>query len=136
MGFPDATARPYAAARAWVLAEPARRAPRSTGAANDARAIASLPPSWGERLDALGATYRHLRWLAGAAGAAHVVERCARYEALVWLLSTCKRELRFRAFRALCAEFPRVGRQAKRVATERRRVDELDAPGRPGTSCT
>jgi hypothetical protein len=82
---PPAT-NPYAVAVAWWAADPRVRVRRRRSAASDYKRIALLPRAWGARLDAAGATYRQLRWLAGTTGHAYAAAREARYLALVDLL--------------------------------------------------
>lgn len=56
--------------------------------ASDRARIAKLPAAWGEALDALGATYRMTRWVAGPADVFLASVRERRYRALVTLLET------------------------------------------------
>lgn len=108
----------YRLARDWWHANPGVRVRLSRQRADDFARIARLGDAWGIRLDDLGASEEMLRWVAGAHGEARVVERERRYQALVALLESPPRDIAvWRAFRALKATLPKVGRAAKRAAT-------------------
>jgi hypothetical protein len=101
------TDKPYAAALARARDDVALAAlPKRSRW--ECRQIAAMPRVWGERLDALGATHRQVRWVAATMGHEHVTERLDRYQALVKLLSTTPPEERGVAFRELMDRMPKV----------------------------
>jgi len=83
----------------------------TAGRANDFQRIARLEVAWGTRLDALGACYEFVKWVAGAAGAAYALERERRYRAIVKLLENSTPEERWRKFETLRAASPRLGKR-------------------------
>ncbi|AUX42583.1 uncharacterized protein SOCE26_040160 [Sorangium cellulosum] len=70
----------YSTAVAWVRSDPRVRAPLSRSLRSDYRRIAALGDTWGGALDALGAPYYLVRWVAGP-GLRDVEERERRYRA-------------------------------------------------------
>jgi hypothetical protein len=114
MRLSKAVEHPYSRAKGWC--GDVMRVKLSDQKASDYRRIAMLGDAWGRRLDALGATFWMLRWLAGASAAKYAVERDARYRALLHLLeSTAPGEERRAAFRDLMAKSPKLGRSGARA---------------------
>ncbi|WP_437316704.1 hypothetical protein [Sorangium sp. So ce385] len=68
----------YSEAVAWLRSDPRVRAPISRSRRSDFRRIAALGDTWGGTLDALGAPYYVVRWVAGP-GTRDVEERERRY---------------------------------------------------------
>lgn len=105
----------YSAARDWCRYSPELRPALSRQRASDCRKIAALGDAWGLTLDALGASYRLLRWVAGP-GQRFASAREARFRAAVRALQLARAEhrgLRESEYRALVnsEEHPRVERR-------------------------
>ncbi len=115
--------RPYSLAVAWVRASERVRVAVSPQRESDLRRIAQLGDAWGLTLDDLGANFTQVCWLAGACAPAFVVERRARYEALVKFLRAGLGGKR--AFLAMKGQHPKLGRaavRAQRLAAKRPRA--------------
>ena len=76
------------------------------------RSIDRLGDAWGLHLDALGASYRMVRWV----GAPKLqADREKRYRAVVAIFAEESEAPIGRRFLAVAASMPKVGRQAKRA---------------------
>lgn len=95
--------RPYETCCALAEADRTRPLKIDRGRRRHLRTIAALAPSWGKRLDDLGASYREIRWVAAPDPAERSVEVEYRYRALVRLLEG---KGAHRTFRELCDAFP------------------------------
>ncbi|WP_438026369.1 hypothetical protein [Sorangium sp. So ce233] len=111
----------YSVAVAWVRSDPRVRAPLSRSLKSDYRRIAALGDTWGGTLDALGAPYYLIRWVAGP-GLRDVEERERRYRAACEAL---RREVPWTsaAWRALKATARPI-----RPAAPKHRLRSLAAP--------
>ncbi|WP_437512346.1 hypothetical protein [Sorangium sp. So ce1099] len=78
--MPSRRDKTYSTAVAWLRSDPRVRAPLSRSLRSDYRRIAALGDTWGGALDALGAPYYLVRWVAGP-GTRDVEERERRYRA-------------------------------------------------------
>jgi hypothetical protein len=111
------TLRPYAAARAIVAADAGARLDISRQHRRHLRTIAALEPSWGRRLDDLGASHREIRWVAAPDPKERPVEVEYRYRALARLLEGGGPH---RTFQELCdattSYDPRTGEEIAPVA--------------------
>lgn len=119
--MPSRRDKTYSRAVAWLRSDPRVRAPLSRSLRSDYRRIAALGDTWGGALDALGAPYYLVRWVAGP-GVRDVEERERRYRAACEAL---RREVPWTlaAWRALKA----TGRPV-RPAAPRHRLRELSMP--------
>lgn len=110
----------YFRARAWCQESELTRCALRLSRANDFQRIRNLGDLRGLELDRLGASYEQIRWVAGAAGHGDrwIAERERRHRALVELLEkygSGKGPGVKRAWLALAASMPKVGRAAKRA---------------------
>jgi hypothetical protein len=122
-------ANPYRLASSYMAAAPEVRVHRSPTMVSDYKRIAALDPLIGRKLDALGANLREVLWVAGCADAKYVVQREARFKALVTLLETYKSEAHGRRFNELARSMPKVGRAATKERNLAAAVPTTRAPG-------
>jgi len=115
----ERTLRPYAAARAIAAADAGGHLDISRQHRRHLRTIAALEPSWGKRLDDLGASHREIRWVAAPDPKERPVEVEYRYRALARLLEGTGAH---RTFRALVDAFtsydPHTGDEIPPVAAD------------------
>jgi len=121
----EAIRNPYAIARAWLRSDPRVRVAVNRQRVSDFHRMLKLGDARGERLDALGACFAMVVWVAGAAAARFQLERDARFAALVALLEEYPPEsdrddpdasvVRWRKFLELRASRPKL-REVKRRA--------------------